>query len=85
MGIVVFDPLTLNADTSTWYNLFNNPPAIQQLVNLINSIPAGKIVAMGVCDDAKNNLNDSLINAIKTLGSTKIEQLAFPGFVGSYW
>jgi hypothetical protein len=79
MGIVVFDPLTLNADTSSWYNLFNNPPAITQLVNLINSIPAGKIVAIGVCDDAKNNLNDSLINAIKTLGSTKINQLSFQG------
>ena len=23
MGIVVFDPLTLNPDTSTWYNLYN--------------------------------------------------------------
>jgi hypothetical protein len=79
MGIVVFDPLTLSADTSAWFNLFNNPVGIQQLVNLINSIPVGKIVAIGVCDDAKNNLNDSLINAIKTLGSTKIEQLAFQG------
>lgn len=79
MGIVVFDPLTLIPDTSAWYNLFNNVDASRQLVNLINSIPAGKIVAMGVCDDAANNLydNDTLVNAIKTLGSTKINQLTF--------
>jgi hypothetical protein len=46
---------------------------------LINSIPTGKIVALGVCDDAKNNLSDSLRNAIKSLGSTKIDQIAFQG------
>jgi hypothetical protein len=79
MGIVVFDPLTLNPDTSAWYQLYNNHPVITQLTNLINSIPAGKIVVMGVCDDAANNLydNDSLRNAIKSLGSTKIGELTF--------
>ena len=77
MGIVVFDPLTLHADTSTWYNLFNNRPAMTQLVNLINSIPAGKIVSMGVSSDAANNITDSLRNAIKSLGSTKIDQLIY--------
>src|ERR1035437_4576518 len=81
MGIVVFDPLTLNPDTSNWYNLFNNPPAMTQLTNLINSIPAGKIVAMGVCDDAANNYSTmgSLRDAIKSLGSTMIDQLVFRG------
>jgi hypothetical protein len=77
MGIVVFDPLTLNPDTSSWYNLYGHPDAVTQLVNLINSIPAGKIVAIGVCDDAQTNLTDSLKNAIKSLGSTQIDQLLF--------
>jgi len=79
MGIVVFDSQTLNVDTTTWFTLFNKPDAVSQLSNLINSIPSGKIVAIGVCDDAKNNLSDSLINAIKTLGSTQIAELAFQG------
>jgi hypothetical protein len=79
MGIVVFDPLTLIPDTSNWYNLFNNPPAMTQLVNLINSIPAGKIVAIGIADDAANNITGDLKNAIKSLGSTKINQLVFKG------
>ena len=79
MGIVVFDPLTLNPDTSSWYQLYNNPPANTQLVNLINSIPAGKIVVMGVCDDAENNITDSLKNAIKSLGSMMTDQFVFRG------
>ncbi len=79
MGIVVFDDVTMTVDTSTWYNLFNNPTNMQALVNLINSIPQGKIVAMGVSDDAANNITVDLKNAIKTLGSTKIDSITFRG------
>ncbi|HEX7357459.1 MAG TPA: interleukin-like EMT inducer domain-containing protein, partial [Ignavibacteriaceae bacterium] len=79
MGIVVFDYVTFEVDTSTWFNLFNNPANMTALVNLINSIPSGKIVAMGVSDDAANNITTTLKDAIKTLGSTKIDQLSFRG------
>lgn len=79
MGIVVFDPLTFNVEFSEWYNLFNNPTNVKKLADYINSIPNGKIVAMGVSDDAANNITAELKNAIKTLGSTKIDQLKFRG------
>ncbi len=79
MGIVVFDDVTMEVDTSTWFNLFNNPTNMTALVNLINSIPEGKIVAMGVADDAANNITVTLKDAIKTLGSNKIDQLRFRG------
>jgi|WetSurMetagenome_2_1015567.scaffolds.fasta_scaffold06308_2 hypothetical protein len=79
MGIVVFDDISFEVDTSTWYNLFNNPTNMQALVTLINSIPQGKIVAMGVADDAANNITVALKDAIKTLGSTKIDNLTFRG------
>lgn len=79
MGIVVFDPLTLNVEYSDWYYLFNNPTNVKKLADYINSIPKGKIVAMGVSDDAANNITAELKNAIKTLGSTKIDQLKFRG------
>lgn len=79
MGIVVFDDITFDVDTSTWYNLFNNPASMTALVELIDSIPDGKIVAMGVSDDAANNITVALKNAIKTLGSTKIDQISFRG------
>ncbi len=37
MGIVVFDDITLDVDTSAYFVLFNNPTNMIALVNLINS------------------------------------------------
>lgn len=79
MGIVVFNPITFDVEISEWYNLFLNQDNIKKLANLINSIPNGKIVAIGVSDDAANNITAELKNAIKTLGSTKIDNLQFRG------
>jgi hypothetical protein len=79
MGIVVFDPITMEVDTSTWYTLFGQPANVQALADLINSIPDGKLVVIGAADDARNNLTTDLKNAIKTLGSTKIDSLVFRG------
>lgn len=79
MGIVVFDNVTLKVDTSTWFNLFNLPANVEALATLIDSIPSGKIVAIGVADDAANNISAHLKNAIKTLGSSKIDSLQFRG------
>ena len=62
MGIVVFDNITLAVDTSTWFQLFNQPANVEALATLIDSIPVGKIVAMGVADDARNNLSTHLKN-----------------------
>jgi hypothetical protein len=79
MGIVVFDNVTLQVDTSTWFNLFNQPANVEALATLIDSIPYGKIVAIGVADDARNNLSTHLKNSIKSLGSSKIDSLQFRG------
>lgn len=79
MGIVVFDNVTFDVDTSTWFQLFNQPANVEALASLIDSIPNGKIVAMGVADDARNNLSVHLKDAIKTLGSSKIDSLLFTG------
>jgi len=79
MGIAVFDQNTLALDTVTYYQLFNQPANMTQLVNLINSIPQGRIVVMGVSDDAANNITSALKTAIKTLGSALIDSLKFRG------
>ncbi|MEO8232326.1 MAG: C25 family cysteine peptidase, partial [Ignavibacteriota bacterium] len=79
MGIVVFDDITLAVDTSTWFQLFNQPANVEALANLIDSIPVGKIVALGVADDARNNLSTHLKNSIKSLGSNFIDSLQFRG------
>lgn len=79
MGIVIFDDVTLEVDTSAWFQLFNQPSNMTQLVAMIDSIPSGKIVAMGVSNDAANNITTTLKDAIKTLGSTQIDNLTFRG------
>ncbi len=79
MGIVVFDSLSLEVDTSASFSLFDNIPNAQALATLINSIPTGKIVVMGVSDDGQHRLISELKNAIKTIGSTKIDTLKFQG------
>ncbi len=77
MGIAVFDNVTLEVDTATWFSLFNQPANVEALATLIDSIPSGKIVAIGVADDAANNISVHLKNAIKSLGSAKIDSLKF--------
>ena len=79
MGIVVFEPSTMKVDTSTWFQLFDNRPNAEALAALINDIPTGKIVVMGVSDDGQHRLIPELRTAIKTLGSTLIDQLQFRG------
>ena len=77
MGIAVFDPVTMKTDTSAWYDMYDFADSVQSCANLINSLPPGKIVAMGVCDDAAFHMNATLRTAIQSLGSTKISQLQF--------
>ena len=79
MGIAVFDNVTLAVDTATWFQLFNQPANVEALATLIDSIPNGKIVAIGVADDARNNLSTHLKNSIKSLGSNFIDSLQFRG------
>ncbi len=79
MSIVVFDPITMDVDTAFGLELFMKPQNVQAMADFINSIQYGKIVAMGVSDDARNNISNELRNAIKTLGSTKIDLLVFQG------
>ncbi len=79
MGVAVFDSVTMNVDTAFSILLFQQPDNVKALAEFIDSIPSGKIVAMGVMDDARNNMSNDLRNAIKTLGSTKIDSLQFRG------
>jgi len=79
IGVVVVDSLSFNIDTVGVYYLFNRPDNVKSLSKFINSIPSGKIVLMGVSDDAKNNMSSDLRNSIKSLGSSKIDSLQFRG------
>ncbi|MDZ7765423.1 MAG: interleukin-like EMT inducer domain-containing protein [Melioribacteraceae bacterium] len=71
--------VTMAVDTATWFQLFDNRPNALALTELINNIPGGKIVVMGVSDDGQHRLISELRTAIKTLGSEVIDQLQFRG------
>ena len=77
MGIAVLDSLTLNIDTVDVFELFDIPEKVQALADLLNGLPIGKIVLMAVSNDARTRMNSILRNAIKTIGSSKIDSLVF--------
>lgn len=77
LGVVVFDEKTLNVDTTSWFDIFNNTPAADAFVQLINSIPTNKLVALGVSGDAKNNNYPEVTNAVLSLGGTRFPELKF--------
>jgi hypothetical protein len=76
-GVVVFDEKTLNVDTTAWFEIFNNSSGADAFVQLINSIPANKLVALGVSGDAKNNNYPEVTNAVLSLGGTRFPELKF--------
>lgn len=77
IGIVVFNESTLEVESSTYYELFNNPSGVAACANFINSIPNNKLVALGVSGDAKNNLTTALSNAVVSLGGTLFPSIQF--------
>ncbi|MGE5680816.1 MAG: C25 family cysteine peptidase [Bacillota bacterium] len=77
MGIAVFDENTLRTDTARTFWYGDDPKEASNLAALINSIPAGRIVAMNVIDDGSSGLSMDLKNAIKTLGSTKVDSIGY--------
>ncbi|MGE5399922.1 MAG: C25 family cysteine peptidase [Ignavibacteriales bacterium] len=79
MGIAVFDQATLKVDTVKTYWYGDDAKEANNLARLINSIAPGKIVVMNAIDDASSNLTQDLKAAIKTLGSTKVDQIKYRG------
>ncbi len=77
IGIVVFNEKTLAVDTTVYYELFNLPVNVTACANFINSIPTGKLVALGVGGDAKNNLTTALSNAVVSLGGTRFPSIQY--------
>ncbi len=77
MGIAVFDTLALKLDTAKTFWYGDNTSEALALAALINSVPVGKLVVMNVIDDGASNLIPELKNAIKSLGSTKVDSITF--------
>lgn len=77
IGLVVLDSTTLRVDTAEIFELYDKPEKVQELANLLYSLPSGKLVLMAVANDARTRMDSNLRNAIKTIGSSKIDSLLF--------
>lgn len=79
MGIAVIDPVTFKADTAVNFDYGGNNALVPKLSQFIDAIPTGKIVAMCVIDDGNlgGAYRDTLINAIKKIGGSKISSISF--------
>lgn len=77
MGAVVFDGVTLQVDTARTFSYGAFPEEANQLAQIIEDAPNGKLIALCVIDDGSSNITNRLINAIKSAGGTLISNLGF--------
>lgn len=77
MGFAVIDSITLAVDTAKTFNYGFDVNEANAMAQLIENLPNGKYVALCVIDDGSSNLVSRLRTAIRTLGSVKINNLAF--------
>ncbi|MBN1216131.1 MAG: hypothetical protein JXA99_11910, partial [Candidatus Lokiarchaeota archaeon] len=75
MSIAIIDSTDFSVDTAWQFYYGGNPQEANDLAKLINSTSDGKIIAICVATDGRSNLNDSLKNTLKSIGSTKIDSL----------
>lgn len=61
------------------FDTFLNGQQTQKLVNFINSLPAGRVVAIAAKDEASNQLSEAAKTAIEGFGSKYIRKLGYRG------
>jgi len=80
IAAAIIDSITLKPKTVKYF-LVPDTGAADSLVNFINSLAAGTMVAMTICADAQQNIiggkNSKARNAIKSLGSFYIDSVQY--------
>ena len=76
-NIAVIDTVTFAVKALRRFDVSNNTAEVDSLVNFIGAVAAGDIVANVIVDDGANNLTPAARNALKTIGSARIDQLTF--------
>ena len=51
----------------------------EALVNFIQSLPSGRVLLVGVRDEAQSNMSSAALESLKICGATKIESLPYRG------
>jgi hypothetical protein len=102
LNIAVFDENDGSVLDTQRFDTWGDQQSATNFANYINELPFGRLVAVAVCDEGARYItgidsspsgekNQAAIDACKSLGSTKIEQLAFRnswaliGYKGPIW
>ena len=78
LNVIVFDSRQ-NVIGKQSFDTHTSAQQVQEFVNLINSLPTGRVVAIAVRDTATGRLTDEAITAIEGLGSKYIQELGHRG------
>ena len=78
LNVVEFDE-ERNVIHKQSFDTFLNAQQSWQLVNFINSLPVGRVIAIAAKDEASNQLSEAAKRAIEGLGSKHIRKLGYRG------
>jgi hypothetical protein len=79
MNVAVFDQTTGNVLQTATYDTCASQEVAAQFAALVEGLPAGRIVAVAVQDEASHNLTDRAKLACESIGSARIRQLEYRG------
>ena len=77
LNVAVFDARSCQLVSQHTFDTHASPPAVQQFIALIDSLPEGQFVAIAVKDEAAAQLNEEARVAFESLGSGLIRQLEY--------
>jgi hypothetical protein len=58
------------------YDTYGNPQAANLMISLLNSIPSGSIVLVGIQDSVANPVSSGIITALQSVGATQAGNIA---------
>ncbi|MFA6541814.1 MAG: C25 family cysteine peptidase, partial [Bacteroidota bacterium] len=76
-NIVVIDTSNYSVVTARRFDVSNDPAETDSLIQFIASVLSGRMVVDVIVDDGANNLNAAARNALKTIGSSEIDNVGF--------
>ena len=79
MNVVIIDEKTGNPLQTVGYDTYELSQAADNFAALLEGLPAGRIVAVAVMDEANERLTDRAKRACNSIGSARIRQLTVRG------
>ena len=70
-NLAVIDPRTGAVEQTAAFDTFADAKESNRMAELINRLPAGRIVALAVRDEASMNLQQDAVDALASLGATR--------------